>query len=258
MAMMATFESALHGRVDAMIDACTRCGKCVEVCPATEPAGLSAEQRQNPAEVIGGVIDLLRGSTGNDAARKWASGCLLSGECIKACDYGVNPRFLLAMARVAMAKAKDDVATQRRAGVEGFRAVARDVNALSRLQLDDALLARLGQVPKENAAGDLPDFVFYTGCNVLKTPHIALLALDVMDALGVSYEVMGGPTHCCGVQQLRAGDLTTFGRVAENTLDKLARSKTGEVLSWCPSCHVQFTEIRCPRSRRRAAQSRST
>jgi heterodisulfide reductase subunit D len=204
------------------------------------------QQRQNPAEVIGGLIDLLRGSAGNDSARKWASGCLLSGECIKKCDYGVNPRFLLAMARVAMAKAKDDAATQRRAGVEGFRAVARDVNALSRLQLDDALLARLGQVPKQNAAGELPDFVFYTGCNVLKTPHIALLALDVMDKLGISYEVMGGPTHCCGVQQLRAGDLMTFCRVAENTLDKLARSKTGEVLSWCPSCQVQFTEMTLP------------
>ena len=199
-----------------------------------------------PAEVIGGVIDLLRGDTGNDAARKWASGCLLSGECIKACDYGVNPRFLLGMAHVAMAKAKDDAATQRRAGVEGFRQVARDVNALSRLQLDDARLVRLSQVPKQSAAGEPPDFVFYTGCNVLKTPHIAFLALDVMDALGVSYGVMGGPTPCCGVQQLRAGDLATFGRVAENTLDKLARSKTGEVLSWCPSCQVQFTEMTVP------------
>ena len=79
MLIMTSFESALQGRVDAMIDACTRCGKCVEVCPATEPAGLSADQRRNPAEVIGGVIDLLRGGVGNDAARKWASGCLLSG-----------------------------------------------------------------------------------------------------------------------------------------------------------------------------------
>ena len=53
-----------------MIDACTRCGKCVEVCPATEPAGLSAEQLQNPAEVIRGVIDLLRGSAGRAVLRK--------------------------------------------------------------------------------------------------------------------------------------------------------------------------------------------
>jgi Fe-S oxidoreductase len=244
-AMPDPFESALQTRVDEMVAACVRCGKCVEVCPATEPAGLTAEAQ--PVRLVEGVIDILRLGAGSEAARQWASSCLLSGECIKACDYGVNPRFLLAMARVAMARAKDDVATVRRAGVEGFRKVARDVNALSRLQLDDALLARLGQGPKTEA---LPDFVFYTGCNVLKTPHIALLALDVMDALGISYEVMGGPTHCCGVQQLRAGDLATFGRVAESTLNKLAQSKTGNVLSWCPSCHVQFTEMTLPTAER--------
>ena len=58
------------------------------------------------------------------------------------------------MARVAVAKAKDDAATQRRVGVEGFRQLARDVNALSRLQLDDALLARLGQVSRKHEAED--------------------------------------------------------------------------------------------------------
>ena len=247
--MTETFESALHARVDEMLDACTRCGKCVEVCPAAEPAGLTAEQRQNPAQVIEGVIDILQHGAGNDAARRWASGCLLSGECIKACDYGVNPRFLLHMARVAMARAKLDPADQRRGGVEDFRKVARDVTQLSRLQLDDALLQRLGQGAQQSAArGDdaLPDFVFYTGCNVLKTPHIALLALDIMDALGASYEVMGGPTHCCGVVQMRTGDVATSGRFGGNSIDKLVRSKSREVVSWCPSCQVQFTETTLP------------
>ena len=88
--------------------------------------------------------------------------------------------------------------------------------------------------------------MFYTGCNVLKTPHIALLALDIMDTLGVTYRVMGGPTHCCGIIQMRTGDVETSGRMAENTMDKLAQSKTGQVLSWCPSCHVQFTEVTLP------------
>src|ERR1051326_4697774 len=58
-AMTETFESTLQARVDAMLDACTRCGKCVEVCPAAEPAGLGTQARENPASVIGGVIDLL-------------------------------------------------------------------------------------------------------------------------------------------------------------------------------------------------------
>ena len=230
-----------------MADACTRCGKCVEVCPTTAAAGLTAEERQNPVEVIGGVIDILHGAQGNEAARKWASGCLLSGECIKACEYGVNPRFMLYMARVQMLRAKGEAAVQRRGGVEEFRKVAREVNHIARLQLDEALLARLGQDAKRPAAdGELPDFVFYTGCNVLKTPHIALLALDIMDALGARYEVMGGPTHCCGIMHMRAGDVAASGRLGENSIDKLAKSKFKRVVSWCPSCQVQFTETTLP------------
>jgi heterodisulfide reductase subunit D len=247
---MVTFEAALDARAQAMADACTRCGKCVEVCPVTTPGGLTAQELANPAAVIGGVVDIVRTGSGNDAARKWANACILSGECIKACDYGVNPRFLLHMARVKMARAAEPAA-QRKNGVDGFRKVAREVTQLSRIQLDDALLERLGQGQKRASVGQEserspPDFVFYTGCNVLKTPHIALLALDIMDALGVTYEVMGGPTHCCGIVQMRAGDVATSGRVAEGTLDKLAHSKTGQVLSWCPSCQVQFAETTLP------------
>ena len=107
-AVTETFEAALKARADAMADACTRCGKCVEVCPATEAAGLTVEQRANPVEVISGIVDIIRSGEGNDAARKWAAGCLLSGECIKACDYGVNPRFLLYMARINMSHGKKE------------------------------------------------------------------------------------------------------------------------------------------------------
>src|SRR5262249_17412015 len=198
-------------------------------------------------EVMDGIIDILRTGGGSEAARNWANACVLTGECIKACNYGVNPRFLLGMARLRMAQNNNEPYEQRRQGVEGFRKVARDVTHISRMQLDDALLARLGQAAENRNDPDTPpDFVFYTGCNVLKTPHIALLALDSMDRLGVSYAVMGGPTHCCGIVQMRTGDVGTSGRFAESTMDKLARAKSGQVISWCPSCHVQFTETTLP------------
>ena len=172
---------------------------------------------------------------------------MLSGECIKACDYGVNPRFLLAVARVQMAKHTNEPPDRRKQGVQGFRKLSEDVGVLSRLQLSDAALERLGQKPSSQPhSGELPDVVFYTGCNVLKTPHIALLCLDIMDALGVSYRVMGGPTHCCGVIQLRAGDTETSSRLAGNTINKLSQSKSGQVLAWCPSCFVQFSENMLP------------
>jgi hypothetical protein len=45
---------------------------------------------------------------------------------------------------------------------------------------------------------------------------------------------------------MRTGDVATSGRFAESTMNKLARSKSGQVVSWCPSCHVQFTETTLP------------
>jgi len=243
------FETALAARTGEMLDACTKCGKCVEICPVTGPAGVG---HATPQDVISGVLDIVRFGDGPEASRAWAKGCVLTGDCITACDYGVNPRFLLAMARVKMARQSSEPRERRKRGVENFRLVADGSNVLARMQLSADELARLGQHVTSRLEsgstvqpGERPDFVFYTGCNVLKTPHIALLALDVMDALGVTYKVMGGPSHCCGIVQARTGDIEVSGRVATNSLDKLAEGKTG-VISWCASCHVQFTETTLP------------
>jgi Fe-S oxidoreductase len=239
-----SFEAALDERVANMLDACTRCGKCVEVCPSVKPAGIADASSQ---DIISGVLDIVRSGDGPEASRRWAASCMLSGECIKACDDGVNPRFLLAMARLAIAKAGSQLPDRRRLGVEKYRDLGRDVTVLSRLQLDGEALERLGQKSASvSTPAEAPDFVFYTGCNVLKTPHIALLALDIMDVLGVTYQVMGGPSHCCGVVQLRPGDVEMSGRMGSNSIEKLSHSKSGQVISWCPSCYVQFTELTLP------------
>jgi Fe-S oxidoreductase len=239
-----SFEAAVQSRVDEMVDACTRCGKCVEACPSVKPAGIADAA---PKDVISGILDILRDGHGPDASLKWAQACTLSGECITACDEGVNPRFLLAMARVAIAKAGNDLPARRRQGLDKYRDLGRDVAVLSQLQLNDEVLARLGQKSASvSTSSEPPDFVFYTGCNVLKTPHIALLALDIMDALGVGYQVMGGPSHCCGVVQMRPGDVEMSGRMGTNSIEKMSHTKSGQVISWCPSCQVQFTETTLP------------
>src|SRR5436305_13989583 len=46
--------------------------------------------------------DLLRLGESNEDGRRWANACVMSGDCLRACDYGANPRFLLGVARATM------------------------------------------------------------------------------------------------------------------------------------------------------------
>ncbi len=238
--MSETFADALQARTHDVLDNCTRCGRCFEVCPMPAPAGLVD---QNAADVVGGVLDIIRGGTGTPAAERWAQVCSGSGHCIPACPESVNPRFMLALTRVAIQR-RNTVEEQRKNGSAGFAKMGRGVRVLSRMQLPAEVLRgfRSTVLRTTGPAEAPPDVVFYTGCNVLRTPHMVLLSLDILDALGVSYRVMGGPGDCCGVIQFRTGDFDASGRIAYGTTDRFAATGASKVLAWCPTCTIQLNE----------------
>src|SRR4051794_22498133 len=93
--------------------------------PDVEPAGVDpGEDAANAPAIVGGILDLLAGGVGTPEAERWAQVCTNSGKCIPACDYGVNPRFMVNMARVA-AKAKQGDAEVRRAAHSYFNTMSR-------------------------------------------------------------------------------------------------------------------------------------
>ena len=199
-------------------------------------------------------------ATGTEAARKWANSCVLSGECIKACDYGVNPRFLLGMARVAMARAKDDVATQRRGGVDGFRKVARDVTHISRMQLDDALLARLGQGARQasGAAGEPPGFrVLHRLQRAQDAAHRAACARHHGCArrhLSRSWAARRIAAAWCRCAPAMSRPPAAWPRARSTSC---AAARPGRCSRGARRATCSSPRRRCRRSRRRAARSRS-
>jgi heterodisulfide reductase subunit D len=236
------FIAALDVRVGEILDRCTRCGKCVEVCPTTGPAGIDTRE---PTAIVTDVLDILRGG-GDPASRgaRWASTCTGSGRCLSACDDGVNPRFMLAATRLRLNERR--AVTERHAtGQAGFHKMSEGVKVLSRLQLPADLVASMTRSARADI-GPSPDVVMYLGCNILKTPHIALLCLEVLDRLGTRYKVFGGPANCCGVIQFRAGDAKASGRIGGNTVAGFAGTGASRVLTWCPTCNIQLNEIVMP------------
>ena len=233
------FTGGLEERARSIADACTRCGKCFEACPMAAPAGLGDAE---PEGVITGIVDILRAGDGAPEARKWVEVCSHSGFCINACDYGVDPRLMMTLARLSL---KRDAGEEgRRQGRESFQDMVRATRIMPRLQLSAEDLTRVSTRRWTEATP--PDLIFYTGCNILRTPHIALLCLEVFDALDLSYAVYGGPSNCCGILQLRPGDTENAGRQAYATIQRFAETGASEVISWCPTCMIQVGETALP------------
>lgn len=230
MTALTDVEQYVHGEIDEILSACTRCGKCVEVCPVV-PFGSAA--LAEPREVVADVLQLLgENRPAGEPASAWLHGCNGCGDCIPVCPEGVNPRKMLMLANI------------RDSGIESrtpqlFRRMARSIKLMIAMQLLPQEYTRLF-VPARPRKTDL---VFYTGCNALRTPNLMFNTLYILDALELDYEVVGGPSSCCGVIASKwEGDLQVGGRVTANTLKRFGGFQSEKVLNWCPTCDVHLNE----------------
>jgi Fe-S oxidoreductase len=222
----AAFVSSLDERARDIVERCSRCGRCVEVCPTGGPAGVD---RTDPTAVVTQVLGLLRGE--EDAATagaRWAQTCTGSGACLTACDDGVNPRLMLALTRVRLAQrqAADD---RRERGQKAFQTMSQGVKVLSRLQLPAPVVGAVTRAARAETGP--PRRRHVPGCNVLR--RASGICLDVLDRIGTRYAVFGGPANAAGCSSSRAGDTATRDRSA-GTVAGFAATGAPQVLTWCP------------------------
>lgn len=94
----ARLKAFQQSEAERILSACTQCGKCFEVCPMTGYAKDAAGQAG--AEVVKGVLAVLREEPGSAAALGWISVCTRSGVCVPACPDQVDPRMMMRLARM--------------------------------------------------------------------------------------------------------------------------------------------------------------
>lgn len=228
-------QAYIESDTQAILQDCTTCGKCVDVCPMLSYGNL---QGADSTHVVGGILDILRGAHGHDEARHWAQVCTASGSCIPACPEGINPRKMLNLAKHTL---KHQERLQQPSSETYFKRMAQSIRLLAGTQMRPEQYRRLtGLSPTMKSRADV---VFYLGCNVLRTPHIVFNVMDILEAMELDYEVLGGVNHCCGIVHFRTqGDLDGSDRIESHTLGRFAEFRPQHVLTWCPSCQLHLGE----------------
>ncbi len=214
---------------------CTECGLCVEACPIIPLAGLES---QDAGLLVSGLKSLSEGKSSTSRASDWLDACNGSGICNDVCPENINVRSWISGLRTIQDVSRTPERDRRKASSDKFRAMSQAIRLLSSMQLPPDVISKITRTKGRGPA----DVVFYTGCNVLRTPHIVMNMMEILDALEILYEIAGGTSFCCGVTQHRSGDIGSYERVASRTSRAFEEMKAQEVISWCPTCLLQFNE----------------
>ena len=234
---MTAYADRLEALAAEAADRCTTCGKCFEACPTARESGLDMAAG---VQRVGELLALTRdGGAAAPVLQSWLNACDGSARCSAACPEDINVRQWVTIAKLKSLQASRPMTEGATNAASRFRHMAQAVRLLASMQLPSETLKRI-LVPAERRTADV---LFYTGCNVLRTPHIVLNVMDILDALDLDFDVVGGTAHCCGVYQFQEADLPTYERMGHRTFQRFGQSGASKVLTWCPTCTKNFDEL---------------
>lgn len=216
---------------------CTACGRCVEACPTRRIAGLSNVEA--PRSIINELKNFTEGQQNHSlSARAWVEVCNGTGECNRVCPEGINFRQWMSIAKLKL-KSETPEEERVKGSAEQFRRMAQAVRLLASMQVPSDELKKI----LAPARGRKADLVFYYGCNVLRSPHIIFNVMDILEAIQLEFQALGGTGNCCGIVQFMGGDFGTYERIAGKTYDAFSSMEAKRVITWCPTCQLQFGEV---------------
>jgi Fe-S oxidoreductase len=91
-------------------------------------------------------------------------------------------------------------------------------------------------------APSLP-FMLHLSCFVHYTPHIPLLAQQILERIGIDCPILGGPENCCGAIHVHMGDAALGEQAARIGIGGFRRARPTTILSVCPDCDEMFAQF---------------
>ncbi len=224
--------------------ACIMCYRCQEVCPAyntgkvLSPAALEINKRyflnSAGAQLAKGEQSsktLLDFAITTEAI--WA--CTACGACVEICPVGNEPmRDILDIrrAQVLMENAFPDQLQT------AFRGMERNLNPWNVPPTERLKWAEGLDVPTIDT-NPTPDLLWWVGCAPAtdsRAQKTARAFVEILNAAGVNYSVLGEAEQCTGDSARRAGNEFLFNELASANVEILNEVAPPRIVTTCPHC----------------------
>jgi Fe-S oxidoreductase/nitrate reductase gamma subunit len=232
------------------LDACTRCGRCQDHCPA-----YLTEKPLSPKQIIQDLKDhfhqkapaQLNGSMAGEEAVPlvgdtiepdvlWA--CTTCRSCMEHCPvYVEHIDKIIDMRRYqVMMESKFPEELQA-----AFRGLETNSNPWGMGSATRAEWIEEMDVPiMADMNSDAIDFLFFVGCIRSfddRNKKVSLAMAKILNHLGLKFAILGMEEGCCGDPARRVGNEYLYQTLAEMNIETFNRYKIKKILTTCPHCY---------------------
>ncbi len=235
------------------LDACTRCGRCQDQCPAflTEkplsPKTLILDLKKHlhergpkvlRAEIQKSSLDTVPPIVGNivDEDVLWA--CTTCRNCMEHCPVyveHVDKIIDLRRYQVLMeSKFPEEL-------MEAFRGLEKNSNpwGLSYEARSD-WIEELNVPVMSEISGENVQYLFFVGCIRSyddRNKKVATAMARILNHLGIEFSILGMEEGCCGDPARRVGNEYLYQILAQTNIETFNRYKIKRILTTCPHCY---------------------
>ena len=228
------------------LDACTRCGRCQDACPA-----YASGKKLNPKQVIQDLKVHLyevypgRFSLKPAETRKEMLGGVITDEvlwdcttcraCMQACPVFIEhvDKIVDMRRNLAMEKSQFPEAAQEALKSLGTRMHPYRGTTATRTSWCEGL-----NIETVADAKDI-DVLYWVGCSAAlddRNMKVAQATAKVLQAAGVKFAILGDEEACCGDPARRMGDEYLFQTLCKQNIEILKGHNVKKILTSCPHC----------------------
>ncbi|MDD1764980.1 MAG: (Fe-S)-binding protein [Methanomassiliicoccales archaeon] len=204
------------------LEYCIRCGFCKANCPSFKQIGWDSASARGRMTAIKAMM---RGEIDPDEGfAKRLFTCTTCGDCELHCPPGVKTVEAIEAARAEL--------VDRGLGSEKHKKILQRIreehNPYGEKNADKNRFRR-------DAEG--ADVLYFMGCTApFRSPNTVIATMDILDAAGVKYKVIGEDEWCCGSVLRRTGFVDEAEKLREHNVEQFKRSGVKTVVTSCAGC----------------------
>jgi len=231
------------------LEACTRCGRCQDNCPAH-----LSEKPLNPKKVIQDLKNHLLNKDGKLIPTNHQTlseptpllGEIISEETIWSCTgclscYEQCPIFISAFDKLIEIRRSSVLMESRYPNEirEVFRAMERKGNPWGVERNLRADWAQELDVKTLSQNHDV-EWLYFPGCFKGfddRNKKVAIAFVKILQRLGISFAILGHEEGCCGDPARRIGNEYLYSILVEKNIETFERYKVKKIITTCPHCY---------------------